>query len=181
MKGLIFQHLQLEKSALTLPTLQLLSQHSRMEDDELKKIRSERVAFGKVNREIDSNIYGDEDRGNYSTFVEDDEDDNAEDTTDAFNRSKQMNDRKIRAARDMTNVDGDGELLARDLAERGGSGIVNTRISDRESEVLLLNSESYIRMIRFFFFLMSSVISFEQLCTDWLFFYSSMLISHVTS
>jgi hypothetical protein len=104
-----------------------------MADDEIRKLQAERVAFGK--HESAGFDFEGEAAIQYNTFVEDDDDEDGAAAQSARSGGGESTDSRIRMAKELAGHD-DGDNESR-FSDRFGSGMVNTRIADRESEVSL--------------------------------------------
>jgi hypothetical protein len=94
--------------------------------DEIRKAQQDRVAMGIFPQGFDEDIYGHSlEKGKYLDSVYEDEFDN-EEQADVSSRPYGRPDGEA------VHIDGDADV---DCRERYGSGIVDTRISNRESEV----------------------------------------------
>ena len=105
--------------------------------DELEELRKERVQFGK---QSSSDYFNDEaDRSSYMQYAPADEEDEEEEIQmqSSSKRTKISLEQTIANSR-QTALEMENETTA--ISEQYGSGIVNTRISDRESEVSIIFS-----------------------------------------
>lgn len=117
--------------------------------DEIKKVQEERssgrVALGaKGSAGYDSDIYGEVDRSEYSHFLPDDgQQDEAGDnngSTDSRNSSSSSHPSshsRINPSRDLLDqpIGHEDAAIISDYRAQYGSGLVNTRIADRETQV----------------------------------------------
>ena len=101
--------------------------------DEIKKLQDARVQLGMKHQGFDENIYGDlDDRENYVSSLPTDVEDTFDGDDDEFTAARPM-----RQSTSMITSDGNSSNDTVNFAtrEQNGSGLVDTRISNRESEV----------------------------------------------
>ena len=106
------------------------------ENEEIRKLQQERIEFGKAEKGAgyfagdisDQNIQ-------YTNVIVDDEDemDDDDNYSSSSSRGRSTTDSKIREARELMGEGGENE--SQSLGSRFGSGLTNTKIADRESEV----------------------------------------------
>jgi hypothetical protein len=103
-------------------------------DDEIKKLQAQRkkgISMSGVG-ELDSSIYGDgTDKSSLLQYIADEEDEDGE--ASAGQRTSSSSTFRAEMV-----VDEEGDGSAAFHRQQSGSGLVNTRISDRESEVRIL-------------------------------------------
>jgi len=105
-----------------------------MSDDEIRKLQAQRKSSDlgismSGQGQFDSSIYGGTDKSNYLQALPEEDDEGEDNDNGVGNRMSNS------GAPGRHFVGGDSED-APDYREQFGSGIVNTRISDRESEVI---------------------------------------------
>jgi hypothetical protein len=99
--------------------------------------QSERIGFG-VQGEFDSDLYGRPDKETYLAALPADEEEDDDDQMEMRHPStrNRINPSQRLISETMTSSD-DGSMDSH-YREQYGSGLVNTRISDRENEVILI-------------------------------------------
>ena len=109
-------------------------QEERSSDSSLPPGQSDRIGFG-VQGEFDSDLYGQADKGSYLTSLPGDDEEDEDNQMEMRHPStrNRINPPQGLVSDTMTSSD-DGSMDSH-YREQYGSGLVNTRIADRESEV----------------------------------------------